>query len=64
VPALVLWGAQDRFASVRMASRFADELPGSELRVFDDAGHFVWEDEPAGTSAALVDFLERRVPRA
>ena len=64
VPALVLWGAQDRFASVRMASRFADELPDSELRVFDDAGHFVWEDEPAGTSAALVDFLERRVPRA
>jgi haloalkane dehalogenase len=61
VPALMVWGAQDRFASVRMASRFAEELPGSELRVFDDAGHFVWEDEPAGTSAALVDFLERRV---
>ena len=61
VPALILWGAQDRFASVRMAARFADELPGSELRVFDDAGHFVWEEEPAGTSAALVDFLERRV---
>jgi pimeloyl-ACP methyl ester carboxylesterase len=29
--------------------------------VFDDAGHFVWEDEPAATSSALVDFLERRV---
>jgi haloalkane dehalogenase len=64
VPALVLWGADDRFASVRMASRFADELPDSELRVFDDAGHFVWEDEPAGTCSALVDFLERRVPRS
>ena len=63
VPALVLWGAQDRFASVRMASRFADELPGSELHAFDDAGHFVWEDEPAGTCAALVDFLERQVAR-
>jgi pimeloyl-ACP methyl ester carboxylesterase len=60
VPALVLWGALDRFASVRMASRFADELPDSELRVFDDAGHFVWEDEPSGTAAALVEFLERR----
>jgi pimeloyl-ACP methyl ester carboxylesterase len=44
-----------------MASRFHDELPGSELRVFDDAGHFVWEDEPDGTADALVDFLERRV---
>jgi haloalkane dehalogenase len=64
VPALVLWGAQDRFASVRMAARFADELPDSEVRVFGDAGHFVWEDEPAGTSAALVDFLDRRVRRS
>jgi pimeloyl-ACP methyl ester carboxylesterase len=44
-----------------MASRFESELPGSELRVFDEAGHFVWEDEPAGTASALVDFLERRV---
>jgi pimeloyl-ACP methyl ester carboxylesterase len=61
VPALILWGAQDGFASVRMASRFESELPGSELRVFDEAGHFVWEDEPAGTASALVDFLERRV---
>jgi haloalkane dehalogenase len=60
VPALVLWGAQDRFASVRMAARFGDELPGSEVRVFDDAGHFVWEDEPEGTCAALVDFLTSR----
>jgi pimeloyl-ACP methyl ester carboxylesterase len=61
LPALILWGGQDRFASVRMAARFGDELPDSEVRVFDDAGHFVWEEEPAGTAAALVDFLERRV---
>jgi haloalkane dehalogenase len=60
VPALVVWGGQDRFASVRMASRFAGELPDCELRVFDEAGHFVWEEEPAATAAALVDFLERR----
>ena len=61
VPALVVWGAQDRFAGVKMAHRFHDELPGSELLVLDDAGHFVWEDEPAATSAAVVDFLGRRL---
>jgi haloalkane dehalogenase len=61
VPALVLWGAADRFAGVKMARRFHDELPESELVVIDDAGHFVWEDEPDATSRALVDFLERRV---
>ncbi|HLH14020.1 MAG TPA: alpha/beta fold hydrolase, partial [Solirubrobacteraceae bacterium] len=63
VPALVLWGAQDRFASVRMAQRFHEQLEGAELVVLEDAGHFVWEDEPERTSRALVDFLERRVRR-
>jgi haloalkane dehalogenase len=61
VPALIVWGAEDRFAGVRMAERFHDELAGSELVILDGAGHFVWEDEPDRTSAALVDFLARRV---
>ncbi len=60
LPALVIWGEQDRFAGVKMAERFHDELTGSELIVLDGAGHFVWEDQPERTSAALVDFLRRR----
>jgi haloalkane dehalogenase len=61
VPALILWGEQDRFAGVKMARRFHEELPGSELVLIEDAGHFVWDDEPARTAGALVDFLQRRV---
>ncbi|MGP0103730.1 MAG: alpha/beta fold hydrolase [Solirubrobacteraceae bacterium] len=61
VPALIVWGQQDRFAGVAMAQRFHDELPDSELVVLDGAGHFVWDDEPERTSAALVDFLRRRL---
>ena len=57
VPALVVWGAQDNFASVRMAHRFHDELAGSHLEIVEDAGHFVWEDAPERTTRALVDFL-------
>jgi pimeloyl-ACP methyl ester carboxylesterase len=61
VPALILWGAQDRFASPRMAERFQAEIPGSELAVLDQAGHFVWEDAPERTAELLVEFLGRRV---
>jgi haloalkane dehalogenase len=61
VPALILWGAQDRFATPRMAERFHSELTGSELTVLEQAGHFVWEDAPKETSELLVDFLARRV---
>ncbi len=64
VPALILWGGQDRFATAKMAERFQAELPGSKLAIFEDAGHFVWEDEPRQTTDALLDFLERRVRRA
>jgi len=59
LPTLILWGADDRFAGVQMAERFHEEIPGSELHVFEGAGHFVWEEEPERTTAALVDFLRR-----
>jgi pimeloyl-ACP methyl ester carboxylesterase len=61
VPSLIVWGADDRFASVKMAHRFRDELPGSELLVVEGAGHFVWEDAPQETARAVAAFL-RRVP--
>jgi len=61
VPALVLWGEEDRFAGVQLASRFHAEIPGSELELFEGAGHFLWDDEPGRAAGALVDFLGRRV---
>ncbi|HTQ68338.1 MAG TPA: alpha/beta hydrolase [Solirubrobacteraceae bacterium] len=59
LPTLIVWGEQDRFAGVRMAHRFHTEIPGSELHVLEDAGHFVWEDEPRRTASILVEFLDR-----
>jgi haloalkane dehalogenase len=63
VPALIVWGEQDRFAGVAMARRFHQEIPGSELVIFDGAGHFVWDDEPERAARTLVEFLKRRIPR-
>jgi haloalkane dehalogenase len=60
VPTLILWGEDDRFASVRMAHRFHEEIPGSELTVMQETGHFVWEDQPDRAAGLLVEFLLRR----
>jgi haloalkane dehalogenase len=60
LPALILWGEADKFAGVKMARRFHEELPGSELVLLQGAGHFVWDDEPEQATRALVDFLQRR----
>jgi pimeloyl-ACP methyl ester carboxylesterase len=59
LPTLILWGGQDRFAGIKMAHRFHEEIAGSELVLLDEAGHFVWEDEPERTTQALLDFLAR-----
>jgi haloalkane dehalogenase len=60
LPTLILWGEQDRFASVKMARRFHQELPHSELVLLEGTGHFIWDDEPERATSALVDFLQRR----
>jgi haloalkane dehalogenase len=59
LPALIVWGGRDSFAGVELGQRFHEEVPGSELVIIDDAGHFVWEDAPEQTTSALVRFLGR-----
>jgi haloalkane dehalogenase len=63
LPTLVLWGAKDQFAGVAMAHRFHDELPDSKLVILDEAGHFVWEDEPQLAAQTAADFLASLVAK-
>ncbi len=57
VPTLLLWGADDPFAPVAGAHRFTAEIPHAQLQVIEGAGHFVYDDEPQQTSAAVAAFL-------
>jgi haloalkane dehalogenase len=59
VPVLVLWGAEDAFAPVGGAHRFARELPGAELVVVEGAGHFLFDDAPDEAAATVARFLAR-----
>ena len=56
VPALLLWGADDPFATIASAKRFERELPGSRL-VALDAGHFVYDEQPQRCAEEVVRFL-------
>jgi len=62
VPTLILWGADDPFASVAGAERFRREIPGAELVVIEGTGHFVVDDAPDRYAEELVTFLERARP--
>ncbi|MDQ3572059.1 MAG: alpha/beta fold hydrolase [Actinomycetota bacterium] len=57
VPALLLWGAEDKFAPIGGAKRFEREIPGSELVALEGAGHFVFDQEPERATATVAAFL-------
>ena len=57
VPTLLLWGAEDQFARIASAHRFAQEIQGAKLVAIEGAGHFVYDQEPGATTAQVVAFL-------
>jgi pimeloyl-ACP methyl ester carboxylesterase len=57
VPTLILWGGRDRLIPLDAGKRFANDIAGSRLIVFDDLGHVPQEEDPARTLAAARDFL-------
>ena len=56
-PTLVLWGARDRLIPVEAAHRFAADIPGARLIVYDDLGHVPMEEDPARTVRDVELFL-------
>jgi pimeloyl-ACP methyl ester carboxylesterase len=42
-----------------MGQEIASAIPGAELVTIEDAGHFLFREQPGAARAALVDFLDR-----
>ena len=57
-PTLVLWGGRDRLIPPINAQRFAADIHGAKLLLFDNLGHVPQEEDPARTAAAVLEFLE------
>jgi pimeloyl-ACP methyl ester carboxylesterase len=62
LPTLVMWGKKDNLVPVTMASRFAGDIPGATLQVYDDLGHVPMEEEPTRSAADTKRFLDH-LPR-
>ncbi|OYU73980.1 MAG: alpha/beta hydrolase, partial [Burkholderiales bacterium PBB5] len=56
-PTLILWGERDPLILPATAQRFAKDIPGAQVQVFDDLGHVPQEEDPARTVAAVKAFL-------
>ena len=57
VPTLILWGGQDRLIPPSYAQRFATDIAGSKLVMFDTLGHVPMEEDPTATLVPVREFL-------
>jgi 3-oxoadipate enol-lactonase len=62
-PTLVIHGSEDRYVPVANAAALAEAIPGSRLRVLDDAGHLVFIERFADVNREVVTFLKPRESR-
>ncbi len=58
-PTAIVWGAEDPFLPVSMATRLAAAIPGATLDVVADVRHFTPEEAPQRVASALVTLLAR-----
>jgi len=62
VPLLIVWGARDPIIPVRHGEDAHRTLPGSQLEVFEDAGHMPQIEQPGHFIAVLERFLSDTAP--
>jgi pimeloyl-ACP methyl ester carboxylesterase len=60
VPTLIVWGGKDRLIPVENGKRFAADIPGSQLVVFDHLGHVPQEEDAQKTVGVVKLFLGMR----
>lgn len=58
LPTLILWGGQDRLIPPDYGRRFAQDIAGSKLVMFDALGHVPQEEDPAATLVPVRAFLQ------
>jgi pimeloyl-ACP methyl ester carboxylesterase len=57
VPVSITWGEQDAWLSPVLAERLYELIPGSDLTVLPETGHFAMEDSPREVAAVLFQFF-------
>lgn len=62
IPTLLVWGSADRIVPAGHAKKAHAAMPGSRLEIFDGAGHFPHQTDPARFVALLNDFIANTPP--
>jgi pimeloyl-ACP methyl ester carboxylesterase len=57
IPVSIIWGEQDAWLDPALAERLHELIPGSDLLVLPETGHFAMEDSPQEVATALFEFF-------
>src|SRR5829696_181840 len=57
VPVRIIWGEEDAWLAPAFARELQELMPGSELYLIPEAGHFSIEDQPDAVAGELADFF-------
>jgi pimeloyl-ACP methyl ester carboxylesterase len=57
VPTLIVWGNDDRIVPLECATLFQQAIPGAELKILDQCGHFAHLDQPQRLADTLQTFF-------
>lgn len=58
LPVQIIWGTDDGWQVVNWAHKLNEAIPGSELHIVPDCGHFAMEDKPKEVTEKLLAFLK------
>ena len=59
VPALIAWGKKDPVCALAIAEQLAKEIPGAELTIWDELGHYPQVEAPEVVAAGVGAFWGR-----
>lgn len=58
VPTLILWGKEDQYFPAANAKKFAADIPGAQVKLYEHVGHLPMEEIPNQSVADLVHFIQ------
>jgi pimeloyl-ACP methyl ester carboxylesterase len=62
MPTLIVWGARDPMIPAEHGRRAHEAMPGSRLAIFEEAGHFPFNDDPVRFADVLASFVAETAP--
>ena len=62
MPTLIIWGRRDAVIPLGHGRLAHAAMPGSELEIFDEAGHFPHHTDPKRFIQLVADFVDRTEP--